>query len=159
MARKRYGFTLVELLVVVGIIALLVTILMPALGRALELTRKTICATQLHTLGRGWLMYWNDWGDKLPQKHNVNAGVPDVTSRFDYMIYCGEVHTTGSPDYLNAGMLFKLKLIGDSKNYVCPTMNRNVGGDWFDNLPRAPDGTPGSRGGGWWPSTGRWEAT
>ena len=150
--RTRPAFTLVELLVVVGIIALLVTILMPALGRALELTRKTICATQLHTLGRGWLMYWNDWGDKLPQKHNVNNSVPDVTAGFSYMIYCGNPsHTTGAPDYVNAGMLFKLKFIGDSKVYACPTMTKNIGGVWFDNLPKVSGGTPRSSGGGWWP--------
>ena len=150
--RNHSAFTLVELLVVVGIIALLVTILMPALGRALELTRKTICMTQLHTLGRGWLMYWEDNNYKLPQKHNVNRGVPDTTSRFHFMIYCGNpVHTTGTPDYVNAGVLYKLKLIGDQRNFVCPTAKKNNGGVWFDNLPKVPGGSPGSRGGGWWP--------
>ena len=44
------GFTLVELLVVVGIIALLVTILMPSLSRALQLTRSAICKTQINGL-------------------------------------------------------------------------------------------------------------
>jgi len=149
---RRRGFTLVELLVVVGIIALLVTILMPALGRAMELARRTICMTNLSTLGRGWIMYWNDWDNKLPQKHNVNRGVPDVGSRFSYMTYCGNPqHTTGTADYVNAGMLFKLKLVGDGSNYVCPTIKKNIGGVWYDNLPTAPFGTPGSVGGGWWP--------
>ncbi|MHC4717115.1 MAG: type II secretion system protein [Planctomycetota bacterium] len=150
--RKRAAFTLVELLVVVGIIALLVTILMPSLGRALELARKTICQTQLHTLGRGWILYWEDNNYKLPQKHNVNRSVPDVGSRFSYMTYCGNPqHTTGRADYVNAGVLYKLKLIGDEKNYVCPTMRKNVGGIWYDNLPKVPAGQPRSRGGGWWP--------
>ena len=57
--RESRAFTLVELLVVVAIIALLVTILMPSLGRALELTRKMICQTRLHTMGRGWTMYFS----------------------------------------------------------------------------------------------------
>ena len=55
--RRRSGFTLVELLVVVGIIALLVTILMPALQRAMELARRAVCATNLGSIGRGLSLY------------------------------------------------------------------------------------------------------
>jgi len=51
------GFTLVELLVVVGIIALLVTILGPTLSVALELARRSKCATNLHGIGRGLTLY------------------------------------------------------------------------------------------------------
>ncbi|KKK96223.1 hypothetical protein LCGC14_2664900, partial [marine sediment metagenome] len=51
------GFTLVELLVVVGIIALLVTILMPSLNRALNLARVTICASNMGVVGRAVVMY------------------------------------------------------------------------------------------------------
>jgi len=54
---RRKAFTLVELLVVVGIIALLVTILMPALRRALDLARKATCGAQVHAFGKGSLMY------------------------------------------------------------------------------------------------------
>ncbi|MHC4718499.1 MAG: type II secretion system protein, partial [Planctomycetota bacterium] len=93
MARKTRAFTLVELLVVVGIIALLVTILMPSLGRALELARRTICRTQLHALGRGWLLYFADHNDKLPQKHNPGWSVCDVLARYNYGIYTGAINT------------------------------------------------------------------
>jgi len=46
--------------VVVGIIALLVTILMPSLGRARELARRVICATNLRGLGTAWRIYFFD---------------------------------------------------------------------------------------------------
>ena len=63
---RRKAFTLVELLVVVGIIALLVTILMPALQRALALTRKATCAAQLNSFGRAEIMYREDYNSYPP---------------------------------------------------------------------------------------------
>ncbi|KPK78920.1 MAG: hypothetical protein AMJ81_14380 [Phycisphaerae bacterium SM23_33] len=54
---KKPAFTLVELLVVIGIIALLITMLMPSLRRARELTRSTLCKTQLGGLVRANQLY------------------------------------------------------------------------------------------------------
>ena len=51
MTRVRKGFTLIELLVVISIIALLVSILVPALGEAKWLAKKAQCATNLHNIG------------------------------------------------------------------------------------------------------------
>ncbi len=60
------GFTLVELLVVVGIIALLIAMLMPALSRAREMSKRTVCASNLHQLGIGLIMYANENRQQLP---------------------------------------------------------------------------------------------
>ena len=49
--KKRKGFTLIELLVVISIIALLISILMPALNKARGQAQMAMCSTQIHGIG------------------------------------------------------------------------------------------------------------
>lgn len=64
--RKPGGFTLIELLVVVAIIALLVSILLPALGQARKRARDIKCRTQLRALGIAFNMYGDDCNEQIP---------------------------------------------------------------------------------------------
>jgi prepilin-type N-terminal cleavage/methylation domain-containing protein/prepilin-type processing-associated H-X9-DG protein len=64
---EQKGFTLVELLVVIAVIALLMGILVPALGRARQLAYRVVCGTNLYGLGRAMAVYANDYGEKLPR--------------------------------------------------------------------------------------------
>lgn len=63
---KRKAFTLIELLVVVAIIALLVSILMPALGRAREMANRVKCGSQLNGIGKAMAIYQNDYSESNP---------------------------------------------------------------------------------------------
>jgi len=60
-----HGFTLVELLVVISIIALLVSILMPALGRAREQARSVECLSNLHRIALSVVFYSDDNDDQM----------------------------------------------------------------------------------------------
>lgn len=71
--RRAVAFTLVELLVVIGIIALLVGILLPALGRARESANKLKCMSNLRTLGQGLFMYAVDNHGSLPYGFVANG--------------------------------------------------------------------------------------
>jgi prepilin-type N-terminal cleavage/methylation domain-containing protein/prepilin-type processing-associated H-X9-DG protein len=63
---RRPAFTLVELLVVIGVIALLMAILLPALGRAREAARTVKCGANLHSIGQGMMAYVTDYNGVLP---------------------------------------------------------------------------------------------
>jgi len=62
----RRGFTLIELLVVISIIALLVSILMPALARAREAARNMVCLSNLRQVGIPLVTYRMDFKDHIP---------------------------------------------------------------------------------------------
>ncbi len=62
---RRRAFTLVELLVVIGIIAVLISILLPSLARAREQARAVACASQMRQLTFAWMNYAADNGGLL----------------------------------------------------------------------------------------------
>src|SRR5678815_4782248 len=74
---RRRAFTLIELLVVVAIIAVLIAILLPSLGRAKDNARKTVCASQLKTQGMSVAIYASQFSDAVPFFVNNNTAYPD----------------------------------------------------------------------------------
>ena len=64
--RGSTAFTLVELLVVIGIIALLLAILLPTIGKARDAAKKVKCAANLRSLGQCMILFARDHHDRLP---------------------------------------------------------------------------------------------
>lgn len=106
-ASRQAGFTLVELLVVIGIIALLVGILLPALSKAREQGNKTVCLAGLHGMGQMLHLYADDNQGRVPVGYasSKHAG---------YMVW-----QNGSFQVM--GCFFNGGYLSQAKGFYCPS--------------------------------------
>ncbi len=84
MKRKRTGFTIVELLAALGIIALMVSLLIPALNVVRNKAKETKQRAQFVAINVGLTAFKNDYGDYPESNWSLPTGIPGVSSD-----YCG----------------------------------------------------------------------
>jgi prepilin-type N-terminal cleavage/methylation domain-containing protein len=138
---RQRAFTLVELLVVIGIIAVLVAILLPALAKARESAMRTKCATQLREIVAGLTMYANDNKGYLPDHRNYNKNwtLTNLDSgsmaNWGYSVASGDVASAEQPiekpnfgQYgAGIGKLFVFHYLTDPRVIVCPVTLAGIG--------------------------------
>ena len=146
MRRNYQGFTLIELLVVISIIALLIGILLPALGVARETARSNVCLSNSRQMGLAINQYGTEFGGAFPDHYyyktssSFSQAYPgDWKNMADLEDPDGGGSAPSGPSlgYVQwSGTLIGLGYLNDSKGLVCPS---SATGGW---APTFYDDTP-----------------
>ena len=103
---KKKGFTLIELLVVVAIISILAAMLLPALSKAREKARQSVCMNNLKQIGQWVIMYASDYDGYVVTTYNGSSTWQNILV-----------------DYFNLGNLRNKKV---NNPFLCPSDIKNA---------------------------------
>jgi prepilin-type N-terminal cleavage/methylation domain-containing protein/prepilin-type processing-associated H-X9-DG protein len=126
--RRFRGFTLIELLVVIAVIAILLSILMPALNKARDLAMGSACKGNLKNFTFGMAMYLDDNDGNFCSAHEcyfksidrlpVESG---IGGNHLHLRWCnGDIDLKSNPEY--GGILFPY--LSDARSFICPAFKR-----------------------------------
>ncbi|MCG3129140.1 MAG: hypothetical protein CHACPFDD_04050 [Phycisphaerae bacterium] len=115
---SRSGFTLIELLVVVAIIALLISILLPALGMARKQARQLVCNTNLRSQGQAAYLYAADNRDFMIRGINDRDKTTYAIALLRYLGYSGHIYPQLWVAFFPQTAL--VAILKEMKPYQCP---------------------------------------
>lgn len=129
-SRKSVGFTLLEILVVIAIIAVLASMLLSSVRRATELARANQCASNHNTLIKAWTMYHSqNQGKLIGGGHSRNNTRLYENGAYYYVtdwVYSKSAYSGGpfeTAEDLQASEFYEY--VGDVKVYTCPNERQN----------------------------------
>jgi prepilin-type N-terminal cleavage/methylation domain-containing protein len=123
-AARASAFTLVELLVVIGIIAVLIAILLPSLGKARDQARRVQCLSNLRQVHIAYVIYAQSYRDQIPLGYGGSK-------QYNYLIY-----DLYSSKYILHGLLYQAGLLkGGPQVFWCPSQTHP---DFEFNTPTNP---------------------
>jgi prepilin-type N-terminal cleavage/methylation domain-containing protein/prepilin-type processing-associated H-X9-DG protein len=94
-AQRHRGFTLVELLVVIAVLAVLAALLLPVLAQAREEGRRVACLSNLRQISQAHLMYVQDWEERLVAWYVPGPPPPQVSSMFPFVTWPPRAEAAG----------------------------------------------------------------
>lgn len=121
LSHPSRGFSLIELLVVVSIIALLIAMLLPALAKVKEVSRRAVCAANLHSFGIAAAAYAHD---SLASTPIGQPAWPTPGVGIEVCYYIAPSATFPFPTnrvWYGAGLLFAGNYVTDGRVYLCPS--------------------------------------
>ncbi len=148
---RRGGFTLVELLVVIGIIAVLISVLLPTLSRAREAAGRTQCLSNMRSIYQLLRIYETNYKGYVPLGFGTVTADPNFAqnSKQEGNYFLSRVSGTPDPGttvtgvpynarFVGIGLLFPARLIreGEGKLFYCPSFSGDVNHEY--NVPSNP---------------------
>ncbi len=142
MMRKKWAFTLIELLIVIAIIAILAAILLPALNRARERGRAASCMSNMRQIGQAMSFYAGDHGDLLVPWYYADAA--GTAFRWTVLLFGGDSSKANLRS--NKGRYLTREL------FACPNQSAVKREESDKDTASPATANPAESGWGWWNS-------